>query len=545
MFNSKQKTLFMQKTKTTSDFLTAGMKTTAQDKSGNGAIKYNTTGNDFVDQFAKIGTYKTPRSFQDISNDMSVLFKNPYMAMCFIFYIRLITRVVQLFNFKTSSVQKGAGLKHEGIMRMMWVSIHHSDIFWKNINLFISIGSWKDIITMLSYDLQYNGWENRVLDWNKFGKLILAGLENPQSIDLLKKYLPQIRSNSQCTTLEAQADNIIAKWICSLLFENKNYKAYRKLKTSGKAHQWQKLISQKKHNLIDFNTIHGRALSLLVSSNYLKNQGLEEKYQKWIESKPVAKFTGYVYELASKINYSNKKYQNDTINAQYQQLLKQAGENCSDFIVVKDTSGSMDSTAIGTNMSSYHIAKSLSIFFANLLKGRFHNHYIDFSSKAILRQIKGSNFVEHWNTETRVQSADTNFLAVYDLFKQIRNQGVHESEFPKGIICISDGQFNESKMNFKTNTEAFKEMMYSDFSKEFVDNFKFVFWDITNTFYRRATSKFESYGPVKNVFYFGGYDGSVISFLTGTEQNSPNNITTAEELFKAAMNQEVMKMIEI
>ena len=118
---------------------------------------------------------------------------------------------------------------------------------------------------MLQYDLIYHNWNNRVLDWNKFGQLIVAGLENPNSSELLKKYLPQIKAHSKCTTVEAQADTKIAKWIYSLLFGAGNkpssYKMYRKLKSSGTAHEWQQLISRGKFLNIDFNTIHGRTLS--------------------------------------------------------------------------------------------------------------------------------------------------------------------------------------------------------------------------------------------------------------------------------------------
>ena len=281
MFNSKLKQL-IGNTQTTSvdtnTFLKQGYKQSAKTKSfGNGAVKFITTGNDFVDQFGKVSQYKAQRPFQEISKDTQLLWsQNKFMALCFIFYIRIITRKVTLSDGKcTKTTQRGQGLKHEGIFRMMWVALNDPEVFWKNIPLFISIGSWKDIIAMLSYDLQYNGWKNRVLDWDSFGKLILAGLENSNTTNLVKKYLPQIKANKQCKTLEAQADNIIAKWLCSLLFGAKEnqygfYKQYRKMKVSGTAHKWQQLISRGQHNLIDFNTVHGRALAQLVSGKYLK-----------------------------------------------------------------------------------------------------------------------------------------------------------------------------------------------------------------------------------------------------------------------------------
>lgn len=564
MFNSKQKQLFEIGSKTptsetstaTSTFIAAGLKKSARTLSGNGALKYSTTGNDFVDQFAKLGSYKQPREFKDISSDMSVLWSNnSKAALCFIFFIRMITRVVSLFNGeKTTSVQRGAGLKHEGIMRMMWLHVHQPNTFWKNIQLFITIGSWKDIIQMLSYDLQYNGWKERVLDWNKLGSIILAGLENPNTSELVKKYLPQIKANSQCRTLEAQADNMIAKWLCSLLFGGKNgdtqfqnYKKYRKLKSAGTAHQWQQLISQGKHNLVNFDTIHGRALALLVSGKYIENQGLTAKYEQWIASKPTAKFTGYVHELFAKL--PQKKYQIDTLNAQFMGLLEKAIKNAksnTSMIVVRDTSGSMGSTATGTKQSCYDIGKALALFFSYMLpEGRFANSWIEFNSTAKMHQWKGNTPYERWMNDKSSFVGDTNFQSVIKLFCNIKHQGVAESEFPTGILCISDSEFNPTQLGKTNVTTALYELEKAGFSKEYVLNFKIVLWNLQSNHYGSTTGqKFETYGNVDNVYYFSGYEASIIAFLTGVEgqTSEPKN---AEEVFEAAMNQEVMQMLEI
>ena len=251
MFNSKQKTLLEQSktsatvtSKGTNAFVNAGLKRSAQTLSGNGALKYDSTGNPFVDQFGVLGKMKAPRSYDEVARDMSVIYaENPVLATKFTLYIRLITRKVQLLNGdKTGEVQRGAGLKHEAHLRYIWVAVNHKDRFWEIAPLIPAVGSWKDIFQMLNYDLQYNGWNGRVLDWNKFGQLILAGLENPNTSELVKKYLPQIKAQKQAKTLSAQANLMIAKWICSLLFGTKDngatYKQYRKLKTSGTAHEW-------------------------------------------------------------------------------------------------------------------------------------------------------------------------------------------------------------------------------------------------------------------------------------------------------------------
>ncbi len=571
MFDSKKETLFTEKdvksttTSVKNGFLNQGMRESSKTTEyGNGALKYTTTNNDFVDQFGMISNYKQPRDFSEITKDMSTLWsKDPKMAMKFTFYIRMISRKVQLFDGSTTEkTQIGQGLKYEGIMRMIWVAINHPDVFWKNINLYVSISSWKDIIQMLSYDLQYNGWNDKVLDWKKMGELILSGLENPNTNNLLKKYLPNIKSNSKCKTLEAQADNIIGKWIANLLFKNdsQSYAKYRKIKSSGTAHEWQKLISQGKMLEIDFDSVHGRALSLMVSSKFITNNGLTDKFEEWIDKKPVLKYTGYVYELMKplangNVNLMNKK----VINKQFKMLIDQVKEQMdinSSFITVIDTSSSMNAITLGTNMSARHIAKSIGIYFSELLEGFFKNHWIEFNSKAKLREWKGDNPVDKYINDYSNYIGSTNFLDVARLFCDIKKEGVKESEFPNGIICISDGNFDPSyplyslnnNIDHQTNTKRFKEMLLeAGFSKEFVDNFKIVLWDIPNTFYgTKIETKFEDFADAPNLYYMSGFDPSSLSFLFGyaneKEKSTPKN---AEELFESAMNQEILNLISL
>lgn len=572
MFNTKKKELFSVptksggKTKTTNTgsnaFVHEGLKKSAEGLSGNGALKYTTTGNDFVDQFGSTGQFRAIRPYSEISRDANVLYtQNPELAVKFTLYLRTISRKVQLFDGdKTEKVQKGTGLKHESIMRMIWLSVNHNDVFWKNIKLFISVGSWKDIFVMLQTDLVYNGWEGRTLDWDKFSTLIRSGLENPNTVDLVKKYLPQIKAKSSCTTVESQANTTIGKWLVSEIFGVKSdnyatYKKYRKLKASGEAHEWQQLISQKLFDQIDFASVHGRALSGLVSSKFLANNKLEKTYEDWISAQPVAKFTGYVPELGRKVNHGMKPYQKHTVNKQYEGVVKLSKENVnvkSGLLAVRDTSGSMSSNIHGMEMSSNDVAKAMAIFFGDMLEGHFANSWVEFSSKATMRTYKEDNFVDKWLGDTTGGWGSTDFLSVVDLFVNIKSKGVAESEFPTGIICISDGEFNSSGSSIETNFAAFRRKLTSaGFSAEYVKNFQLILWDIPNTFYGsrgERDTKFETYGDAENVFYLSGYDGSILGFLLGdAELDGTVSATpkTAEELFQAAMDQEVLNLVTV
>lgn len=528
-------------------FLVKGRAEGNKTRSGNNALKYSSSGDSFVDQFAKAGKYKEPRKFSEIAQDCEMLWgEDPLKAVKFTLFLRTIPRVVNLPDgTKTELPQKGTELKHEAIMRMLWLHNKSPESFWNNILLFVSLGSWHDIFTMLQYDLSYNGWKNRQLDWDKFGDLILAGLNNKHTVDLVKKYLPQIKARSATKTIDAQSNNAIAKWICSLLFGNKEgpstYKQYRKLKNSGTAHEWQKLISQSKFNEIEFDKIHGRALSILVKSKFLKNHNLSDKYSAWITAPTTkdVKYTGFVHELFQGGWYgdNNKKV---TIDKQFLTLVDKARENeVTDLIVVRDTSGSMGSQCPGTKSTCYDVAKALALYFSSFLKGRFADHWIEFNSTAKLHKWVGQTPTDKWSNDKSSFVGSTNFQSVIDLFCDMKEQGVPEEDFPSGILAVSDGEFNKTQLD-DTNVEAARKKLRQYFSKDYADNFIIVLWNLQNSYYGRGSGeKFETGVNTKGVYYFGGYSPSVISFL------NDGKIMTTYELMEEALNQEVLNMVEV
>lgn len=529
-------------------FLTNAKAKSNLTRSGNNAVKYSSSGNSFVDQFTKAGKYKEPRKFSDIAKDYDILWgEDPLKATKFALFLRTIPRVVNLPDgTKTELPQKGTELKHEAIFRMIWLHTKAPKAFWNNILLFVSLGSWHDVFTMLQYDLSYNGWKNRQLDWDKFADLILAALLNPNTSELVKKYLPQIKARSACKTIDAQSNNQIAKWLCSVLFGTKEgdgttYKKYRKLKTSGTAHEWQKLISQGRFKDLEFDKIHGRALTILVKSKFLFNTGLSDKYKAWI-TKPETqvKYTGFVHELFEG-RWDNDPLKEQTIDKQFDTLVNKvrtAGDY-TDLIVVKDISGSMSSTCTGTKSSCGDVAKAMALYFSEFLRGTFANSYIDFDSTAKFKEWKGSTPTSKWKNDTASYVGGTNFQSVVDLFVRIKQDGVNEEEFPKGILAISDGEFNPTQLE-ETNVEAaLKKLRNAGFSKEYVDNFIIVLWNLQSSYYGKGTGeKFETFGNVRNAYYFGGFSPSVVGFLSG-------KIKTTYELLDECLNQEILSMVVV
>ena len=122
----------------------------------NGALSHSSTGSLFLDQFAKAGTYidhkKLGRTQADVNRDMALLWdENPEMALRMAFYLRMITRKNKGV-FATEKVQKGQGLRDEGLMRLLWVAKNHRKVFERNMALIPEVGSWKDLLTLWSMD---------------------------------------------------------------------------------------------------------------------------------------------------------------------------------------------------------------------------------------------------------------------------------------------------------------------------------------------------------------------------------------------------------
>lgn len=530
-------------------FLQEGVRVSKQTLSKEGAKKYVTSLNDFVDQFSSISYYKEPRSFEQVQKDMELLWsKDPLLCLKLAVYIRLITRKSKTSN-QTFDLQKGQGLKNEGILRFYWIAINYPETFKKNIGYFIAAGCWKDIFQMLAFDCA--SWRTRKLDWNFFQKIILAGLNNPSTTHLVRKYLPTIRTNKNCTTIESKNRNIVGRWIARTLFETENprtsYKLYRQLKSKGLAHQWQQKISRQLYQEIDFSIIAGRALNIIVNSKFLQNHNLVKKYQDWIKNKPEVNYTGFVFELFLPLGDNEwpshiEPYKEAIINAQFKKLLNNE-QLVSKLIVARDVSGSMWGKAKGCKMSAYGIAKAMALYFSQFLKGEFANSFIAFSSSTELRSWKGKTYCDKWITDGDYQFGATNFQSVINLFIDLYKKGVNIEDFPEGILCISDGEFSDcgDSTNFK---KAIQKLEHAGFPKDYIDNFKIILWDIPNRYYGDNSVKFEDFADAHNFYYMSGYDPSAISFLLEGKdfKASPKN---AEELFWVAMDQPLLNSLKV
>lgn len=566
----------------------------AETVSGNGALKYSTSLNPFVDDFASMGQYLNrsyEMSAETIAKEWSI---DPTTTLQMLGYLRLITRK-ETNIYKTNAVQRGQGLRREFIHRMMWLAINHPDSFYKNLPIFVEIGSARDLFALLRWDFTNNGWENRKLNWNKMYDVIDALLRNASTRDLVLKFLPTPRTNKKMTTDHARANNVIARWLAWKMFPNRPdaLKQYRKLKSSGSAHTWQQQIAQEQYQDIDFDKVPSGALATFAKprryvhrprkniytgvktivpvrsddTTFLERHGLEEKYLDWINKQDDVNSTEYPHIVLGPLAECCPRYgvqfklpevTRVTMDKKFQKLLnvgRDGVDTNSRFIAVRDTSSSMTSSIPGQKFSSNHVAKSLALYLSQFLEGPFKDCWIEFADNAEMRIFEGKSYSDKYLNDHRVAYGSTEFLSVARLFVNAKNSGVAESEMPTGIVCFSDGEFNPASLgryygpgidDQKTNFVAFLDILReAGFSQDFVDNFRIVLWDIPNDFYsNRPSTKFEAPADTPNFFYFSGYDPAVISFLMGNKyEEKPKQPKNAVELMTSALDQEILNKL--
>ena len=218
----------------------------------NGAISNASTGSALLDYFSKAGTYRK-RTLEEVFADMSAIWnEHPADALKLIFYNRMISRSIKGFE-TTEKIQSGQGNRDEFRKSIIWLARYKPEILNKNLWMIPMVGCWKDLWHLELID---------EIDEAKTFDLISKGIACEYNKDLLAKYLPRIRSKSNVYNERHAKLNAFAFALIKYL--KWTPVQYRKFKSSGMAHDFQKKMSKGLFSEIDFKAIPGKALFQLV-----------------------------------------------------------------------------------------------------------------------------------------------------------------------------------------------------------------------------------------------------------------------------------------
>lgn len=525
--------------------------TSHNDRTWNQAISHSTTGSTLIDYFGKCGSYRG-RTQEEVNADISSIFADDaWNALKTVFYNRMITRKIRGSNgYQTEHVNRGQGNRDEFIKSLIWLSQNRPEILEQNLHLVPLIGTYKDLF----YDSAKTGvnfYPNR----DTVYEIIKVAMLDDNQRQLVAKYLPRIRSSKNVRTERHRRQNAFAKGLCRYL--GWTLEEYRKFKSApnNKAHDFQRKMCAKKWSELNFKTIPGKALFNLVKGEILKKHGLEKKYAEWIKSQPVAKFTGYPYELYKEAKVRKSLVQKYTYDKQFDGLIELAKEGVSSEILKRgvlcalDTSGSMagnyNCNGLPDGLAPIDICVGLGIYFSKLLQGHFADHVIMFDDNSKFLKLKG-DFCDRVDQITKHSTAwgGTSFESIIDEIVRVRkkNPNIPISDFPEILLVVSDMQFNPVGNNTKTNYEAAMKKL----KLVGLPPITIIWWQVNGRFTSDFPNKFDDPGTV----LISGFDGSIVTSILGAkdvvdEKTGEKRKPTPEEQMYNVLNQEILNQLVI
>ncbi|MBR2309566.1 MAG: DUF2828 family protein [Oscillospiraceae bacterium] len=415
----------------------------------NGAVTYATTYSDCLDLFATIGALRSSNEQEIINRFVRAFTEDPNLAMKTLFFAR--------------DVRGGLGERKVFRVCLQWLAHNAPASVKKNIPYVAEFGRWDDLLSLMGTPC-----EKDALQFVK--KQLEADLESMDmgdDVSLLAKWLPSVNASNAQTVAYAKK---IARFL------GMTDATYRK--TLVKLREHIRIIEnslREKDYTFDYSKQPSKAMFKYRKAFY-RNDG--ERYGEFlgkVSSGEAQLHTGTLtpYEIINPFFYEHVGDQeasaiDATWNAQEDFT---RDENA---LVVIDGSGSMYSRS---DPMPATVALSLGIYYAERNTGAFHNHFITFSEKPQLVEIKGETILEKVRyCHDYNEVANTNIQKVFELILRtaVKNN-VPQSEMPSTLYIISDMEFDCCARGAElTNFEYAKKI----FTEAGYDLPRVVFWNV-------------------------------------------------------------------
>lgn len=353
---------------------------------------------------------------------------------------------------------------------------------------------------------------------------ILVGLDTPinnEIISLIKKQLDE--------DLESENPSLLAKWLPSHRSHNVNNliakkiikglniteREYRKVLSilRKKLNLVEKNLTDKKYENIDFNKVPTKAMLKYTNTymNKMNDEYLEYKKQvKKGESK--IKTNGlFAYEIIKKI-LSGLKIDDELYDLMWnnqKDVLKGCNTN---VLVMADTSGSMTCY----NGIPYATSVGLALYTAQRNTGAFKNHFITFSNKPYLCEVKGQTIKEKVNNiPCYIENTDID-KAFELILRTMKENNLKQEELPSHLLIISDMEFDTGVYSKGgTNLEGWKQAFNDEGYKLPI----IIFWNVAGRTNGVPATKFDN-----DVAMVSGFSTNILENLLTLENYTPNNV---------------------
>ena len=391
----------------------------------NGAVTHATTYSDCLDLFATIGALRSSDEQEILKRFVRAFAEDPDLALKTLFFAR--------------DVRGGLGERKVFRVCLQWLAHNAPDSVKKNIPFVAEFGRWDDLLSLLGTPCE----KDTLQFIKKQLEADLDAMDMGDDVSLLAKWLPSVNASNAQTVQYAKK---IARFL------GMTDATYRKtlVKLRSRIRIIENSLREKDYTF-DYAKQPSKAMFKYRKAFY-RNDG--ERYGEFLNKvtrgeAQLHATTLMPYELVEPyLEYSwvrrcfmrdISEEEKNALNATWASL--PAFANTENALAIIDTSGSMYNS--GKPLPAA-VALSLGLYFAEHNTGIFKNHFIEFSSRPQLIEVKGDTFADRLRYVASFNEiADTNLEAVFDLILNaaVRNN-VPQEELPATLYLISDMEFN-------------------------------------------------------------------------------------------------------
>ena len=451
----------------------------------NGAVTNRSTLSNCLDLFATIGALRNAEASDIVERFMRAYAEDPDMAMKTLFFAR--------------DIRGGLGERRTFRTILTWLAVNEPDSVRMNIRYIAEYGRYDDLLALmgtpcepdmmtlikeqLDRDLKALGTEQTAPNAEQSEQNMTA-LNGDGNVSLLAKWLPSINASNGETVRNAAK---IAKAIGMSNAE------YRKALSALRAR-----IRIVENNLrerdytFDYEKLPSKALYKYRQAFQNNDGGRYEAFLKKAEADPKKMHTGTLtpYDVIAPV--IGRARRNEAIGEEERHSMDITWRALADFagaenaLAVVDGSGSMY-WGDGRYMPAA-VAQSLGIYFAERNKGAFHGHFITFSNRPRLVEIKGRDIVEKVRyCMSFNECANTDLAKTFDLIlKTALRNSLSQADMPEKLYIISDMEFDYCAGNAEmTNFEHAK----AEFERHGYRLPQIVFWNVASRHAQQPVTK--------------------------------------------------------
>lgn len=471
-----------------------GMKKNSTITNTKGAEYYATTYNNNLDVFTMLSRYNSDEELVRLFNN--ALIENEEIALANLLYVL--------------DIRRGKGERRIFKTIFKDLCINHTTSALRVLPFIGELGRYDYILVGIDTTI-----ENEVISLIKKQLEIDMESVNPS---LLAKWLPSHRTHN--------VNSALAKKIMKKL--NMTEKEYRQTlsRLRDKLNIVEKNLTEKIYENIDFSKVPTKAM-LKYTDAYMKKMPTEYSEYKDSVKKGEKKINTeglFAYEIVKKVLWGTRNDDElyDLMWNNQKDVLKGCETN---VLVMADTSGSMtcyDGIPYATSIG-------LALYTAERNTGIFKNHFITFSDRPYLCEIKGKTIKDKIKNIPSIV-ANTDIDKAFELIlKTAKNNKLDQEELPSHLLIISDmefdrGVYSETGTNFEGWKKAF---MLEGYKLPII-----IFWNVAGSAKGIPVTKFDN-----DVAMISGFSTNILENILTLDNYTPTNIM----LEKLAIYLEMLK----